>query len=92
MAVIMIAEAPGFDASFADTARSTGLLDALTQAPGFVSHVSGATSTGYRVVEVWQSREDHHAWYDTHIAPSLPPGTQPIPSEYIEVLATVPER
>jgi heme-degrading monooxygenase HmoA len=92
MAVIMIAEAPGFDASFVEAARSAGLFDEMAQAPGFVSHLSGATSTGYRVVEVWESRQDHQAWYDGHVAPKLPPGTDPIPSEYVDLLASLPER
>jgi heme-degrading monooxygenase HmoA len=91
MAVIMIAEAAGADASFIDGMRAAGVADAMIQAPGFVSHISGAASTGYRVIEVWETREDHQAWYDNHIAPNLPPGMGPIPFEYIEMLLAVPE-
>ena len=91
MAVIMIAEAPGADASFIDGMRAAGVADALAQAPGFVSHISGAASSGYRVIEVWESREDHQAWYDDHVAPNLPPGIGPIPFEYVEMLLASPE-
>ena len=91
MAVIMIAEAPGADASFIDGMRVAGVVDALAKAPGFVSHLSGAASSGYRVIEVWESRDDHQAWYDNHVAPNLPPGMRPIPFEYIELLLAAPE-
>ncbi len=91
MAVIMTAEADGADASFIEGMQSAGVVDALAKAPGFVSHLSGAASSGYRVIEVWESRDDHQAWYDAHVAPSLPPGTGPVPVEYIDLLLAVPE-
>ncbi len=91
MAVIMIAEAPGADASFIDGMRAAGIADAMQKAGGFVQHISGASATGYRVIEVWESREAHQAWYDEKIAPNLPPGMGPIQSEYIDLLLTVPE-
>ena len=91
MAVIMTAEVAGANASFIDGMRAAGVVDALVKAPGFVSHVSGAASSGYRVIEVWESREDHQAWYDDHVAPSLPPGMDPVPFEYIDLLVAVPE-
>ncbi len=49
------------------------------QAPGFVSHISGAASSGYRI-EVWGSREDHQTSHDDHVAPNLPPGMGRSPS------------
>ena len=71
--------------------QNAGVADAREKAPGFVSHISGAASSGYRVIEVWKSREDHQAWYDDHIAPNLPPGVGPVPFEYIDLLLAVPE-
>ena len=91
MAVIMIAEAAGADASFIDGMRAAGVVDVLAKAPGFVSHISGAASSGYRVIEVWESQEAHQAWYDNHVAPNLSPGMGPIPFEYIDLLLAVPE-
>jgi heme-degrading monooxygenase HmoA len=90
VAVIMDTEIPGADASFIDGMRAAGVVDAISQAPGFVSHTSGATSSGYRVIEVWESREAHQAWYDHHIAPNLPPGMEPT-WEYIDLVISVPE-
>ena len=91
MAVIMIAEVAGADASFIDGMRAAGVVDALATFPGFVSHVSGAASGGYRVIEVWESREAHEAWVEKVVLPNLPPGAPPPSIEYIDVLAAVPE-
>lgn len=92
MAVIMIAEVPGADAGFVDGIVAAGVPDAMAAAPGFVSHISGITSSGFRVVEVWESQEAHQAWVDEHITPNLPPGTGPIPTEYIDLRLEVPKR
>jgi len=51
---------------------------------------SGAASSGYRVIEVRESREVHQAWYDNHVAPNLPAGMEPIPVGYVELLFAVP--
>ena len=91
MAVIMTAEIAGADASFIDGMQAAGVVDALVKAPGFVSHISGAASSGYRVIEVWESGEDHQAWYDDHIVPNLPPGVESVPFEYIDLLLAAPE-
>lgn len=91
MSVIMIAEAPGADASFIDGMRAAGVMDAMATYPGFVSHVSGATSTGYRVIEVWESREAHQSWVESVILPNMPPDAPPPTTEYIDLLVTVPE-
>ncbi len=89
MAVIMNTEVPGADASFMDGMRAAGVVDAIAKAPGFVSHVSGVSDTGYRVIEVWESREAHQAWFDGHIAPNLPPGFTPS-WEYSDLVISVP--
>jgi heme-degrading monooxygenase HmoA len=85
MAVVMISELPGVDAGFAQAAREMGILDEMVAAPGFVSHVSGATSSGYRVVEVWESREAWQDWFDGHVVPRLPPGVEATTPEMFEL-------
>ena len=85
MAVIMITEIPDADAGVAEGMRAAGVLDAMAKAPGFTSHVSGAAEGGYRVIEVWDSREAHQAWYESHIVPNLPPGLESATPEYIEL-------
>jgi len=50
-----------------------------------VSHVSGATESGYRVIEVWDSPEAHQSWYESQVASNLPPGLEPTTPEYIDL-------
>jgi heme-degrading monooxygenase HmoA len=89
MTVIMNTEIPGADASFMDGMRAAGVVDAIAKAPGFVSHISGVSDTGYRVIEVWESREAHQAWFDKHIAPNFPAGFTPS-WEYSDLVIAVP--
>ncbi len=50
---------------------------ALKSAQGFVLHASHPIDGGWRVVEIWQSREDATRFYATTIAPLLPDGIRP---------------
>ena len=36
----------------------------------------------YRVIELWESREAFQEWYESHIAPNLPPGAETTPPEF----------
>lgn len=51
--------------------------DALRQAPGFIMHASHPSETGWRIIEVWNSREDATRFFAAHIAPNLPDGIRP---------------
>jgi len=51
--------------------------DVLRQAPGFVMHASHRTDAGWRIVEVWNSREDAARFFSAHVAPHLPDGVRP---------------
>ena len=82
MAIIMISELPGAGPEFADVARQQGLFAQMKSAPGFMGHWSGATDSGYRVFEVWESPEAHQAWLDGMVKPSLPPGAEPVAPAY----------
>lgn len=88
MSVIMIAEVAGADATFFDAMRNAGLVDQLQAYPGFVSHASGEASSGYRVFEVWDSREAHQDWVEKVVLPSMPPGAPAPTWEYIELNAS----
>jgi hypothetical protein len=50
---------------------------ALRRAPGFVMHSSHPTEGGWRVIEIWASREDSARFYAAHVAPNLPKGLRP---------------
>lgn len=58
-----------------------GLLEqvgpVLEAAQGFVLHASHPIDGGWRVVEIWESREDAARFYATSIAPHLPEGIRP---------------
>ena len=91
MAVILTTEVPGADAGLIDGLRAAGVLEAMAKAQGFVSHISGPSPAGYRVIEVWETPEDHQAWVDQQVTPGLPPGLEPTTPEYIQLFLTVPE-
>jgi heme-degrading monooxygenase HmoA len=63
--------AGGYDQLFAQVSG------ALRTAPGFVLHSSHPTDTGWRVVEIWESREDAGKFFAAHIAPNLPDHIRP---------------
>jgi hypothetical protein len=76
MTVMMISDVggqtpQGYDAMLASVGP------ALRQASGFVMHASHPAGDGWRVVEVWNSRDDATRFYAANIAPSLPPGIHP---------------
>ncbi len=76
MAVIMIDELPGAGPELMEGMRTAGVLDKMQGARGFRGHHSGATRSGYVVVEIWDSPEDWQAWFDGTIKPNLPPGVE----------------
>jgi len=85
MPILMMTEVPGADAALAEGMRQAGVLDALRAARGFRGHWSGAASSGYRVTELWDSREDCEAFFDRYLVPNFPPGTETPPLEFFEL-------
>jgi hypothetical protein len=51
--------------------------EALRQAPGFIMHAAHSSDTGWRIIEVWNSREEATRFFAAHIAPNLPDGVRP---------------
>lgn len=49
----------------------------LSRAPGFLFHTAHPTAAGWRVIEIWESREDSGRFFAAHIAPRLPDGIRP---------------
>lgn len=47
------------------------------EAEGFLMHSGYPTETGWRVVELWDSREAAGRFYAQHVAPNLPKGIHP---------------
>jgi hypothetical protein len=83
--IVMTTEMPGGDVTFAEGMRQAGIFDAERTARGFRGHWSGATGTGYKVFELWDSREDCEAFAEGNFVPRLPPGMQLPPMEFFEL-------
>lgn len=53
------------------------LADGLKQAPGFVLHTAHPVEGGWRIIEVWSSKEDANRFFAKSVAPNLPQGIRP---------------
>jgi hypothetical protein len=76
MAVIMTSETVGQTLQGYDGLFNT-VSPTLKAAPGFVLHVSHPVDGGWRVVEIWETREDAALFFASTIAPNLPDGIRP---------------
>jgi hypothetical protein len=77
MAILMTAEAEGLTAETYTEMRNA-LKVLLVRAPGLILHTAHATPTGgYRVIELWQSKQESDQFFAQHVAPNLPPGLRP---------------
>jgi hypothetical protein len=76
MAVLITAIVPGQTQEGYDHAMVT-LRPLLDVAAGFIAHGAGMSPEGWRVFEVWESREQATAFFAAHIHPNLPPGVTP---------------
>ena len=76
MTVMIVSEVAGQSAQGYDGMLAT-VGDALRQAPGFIMHASHRADDGWRIVEVWASREDATRFFAAHVAPHLPDGIRP---------------
>jgi hypothetical protein len=76
MAVIMTSDVVGQTRSGYDGLFGV-VSPALTQAQGLILHVSHPVDGGWRVIEIWQSREDAARFFASAIAPNLPEGIRP---------------
>lgn len=76
MAVLMTAEVSG-----QTLAGYSELFDVvsseLRSAQGFLMHASHPVDGGWRVIEIWDSRQDAAAFFATTIAPHLPERVRP---------------
>ena len=76
MSVLIIAEVKGQTQQGYEAMRAS-LADLMKSAPGFILHAGHATPDGWRIVEVWETKEDSDRFYAKIVAPNLPPGIHP---------------
>jgi quinol monooxygenase YgiN len=76
MAVMITAEVKGQTQQGYD-----GMLRALEvplkSAPGFIMHTAFPVEDGWRVIEVWESKDAANQFFAKAVAPNLPPGIRP---------------
>ena len=48
------------------------LIELIKKQPGFLFHASFEDATGFVVAEVWETQEQHDAWFDANVKPSVP--------------------
>ncbi len=91
MAVLVMTEIRG--ATRGDDEQWAFLADRIRRQPGFVFQADGAIAGGWRVISVWESREDFKRFYDNEIRPSLPLGApeRDVISELRDVVLAVRE-
>ena len=51
---------------------SPPIVEKLKQQPGFVLHVAFKDSQGFCVAEIWESQEQHDAWFNDNVVPNVP--------------------
>jgi heme-degrading monooxygenase HmoA len=44
----------------------------IVQQPGFLFHVSYEDAQGFVVAEVWETQEQHDAWFEANVKPNVP--------------------
>ncbi|CAN7267547.1 hypothetical protein LJR016_001137 [Devosia sp. LjRoot16] len=76
MAIMMIAEIAGQTPGGYE-ATLKAVSEAMKSAPGFLMHSAHQTETGWRVIEVWEARENSAQFFAAHVAPNLPAGIHP---------------
>jgi hypothetical protein len=48
------------------------LIEKLKEQAGFVFHVSYESADGFVVAEVWETQEQHDAWFNEIVKPAVP--------------------
>ena len=71
MAVLIRHRSDGMTAALYDEISPPLVADLKTQ-PGFLLHVTFDDATGFVVSELWESQEQHDAWFNAKVKPNLP--------------------
>jgi hypothetical protein len=87
MPVLVTSEVPGQTPEGYDHVLAL-VEDAIRAAPGFIVHAAHPDEGCWRLMELWQTKQDADRFFANHVAPSLPPGIRPKRS-YRELHAVV---
>ncbi len=70
MPVLIRHRAPMSAAQYDEVAPA--LLEEMKKHPGFLVHVSYEDADGFVVAEVWESQQQHDAWFNANVKPNVP--------------------
>ncbi|MCU0829103.1 MAG: hypothetical protein MUE52_17340 [Tabrizicola sp.] len=76
MAILMTSDVSGQTAEGYD-GMLTKVGPALRLAKGLILHTAHPVDGGWRIMEIWETREDATRFFATAIAPHLPKGLHP---------------
>jgi heme-degrading monooxygenase HmoA len=48
------------------------LIEQLKKQPGFRVHVAYEDADGFVVAELWETQEQHDAWFNANVKPNIP--------------------
>ena len=65
----------GLDISVYDQ-LAAGVGETLRVSPGFRAHVAYPVENGFTAAEIWDSAQDHQAFFEAAVKPNLPPGVR----------------
>jgi heme-degrading monooxygenase HmoA len=70
MPVLIRHRAPMSPAQYDESAPP--LTELIKKQPGFLFHASFEDAGGFVVAEVWETQEQHDAWFDANVKPNVP--------------------
>jgi heme-degrading monooxygenase HmoA len=70
MAVLIRHRAPMSTEQYDETAPP--LVEQMKKQPGFLLHVTYEDANGFVVAEVWETQEQHDAWFNENVKPNVP--------------------
>jgi heme-degrading monooxygenase HmoA len=70
MPVLIRHRAPMTTAQYDESAPQ--LIELMKTYPGFLLHVSYEDADGFVVSELWETQEEHDAWFDANVKPNVP--------------------
>jgi hypothetical protein len=76
MPVLITSEVKGQTQQGYEGMRSM-LAGALKEAPGFLLHTAHPVDGGWRIIEVWESKDQASQFFAKQVAPNLPSGIRP---------------
>ena len=71
MAVLVRHRADGLTQELYDQVAPP-LIESAKKAPGFILHVTYEDGNGFCVSEIWETQEQHDAWFNENVVPNLP--------------------